>query len=103
VPIALASGDGAAAITQRIAMGKAQTVIRYKMTSGQAAEKAAKDASFMATLLSDPQVGAPRQGGIPIAVGEKVLGAIAVSGAPTGDKDEPCAIAGLARIRSRLQ
>lgn len=103
VPIALASGDGAAAITQRIAMGKAQTVIKYKMTSGQAAEKAATDEAFMANLLTDPQVGSPRQGGIPIAVGEKMLGAIAVSGAPTGDKDEPCATAGLGRIQSRLQ
>jgi uncharacterized protein GlcG (DUF336 family) len=103
VPIALASGDGAAAITQRIAMGKAQTVIKYKMTSGQAADKATKDAGFMASLLADPQVGAPRQGGIPIAVGEKVLGAIAVSGAPSGDRDEPCAMAGLSRIHSQLQ
>jgi len=103
VPIALASGDGAAAITQRIAMGKAQTVIKYKITSGQVAEKAAKDAAFMASLMSDPQVGAPRQGGIPIAVGEKILGAIAVSGAPSGDKDEPCATAGLGKIQSSLR
>ena len=103
VPIALASGDGAAAITQRIAMGKAETVIRYNMTSGQAAEKAATNPAFMATLMADPQVGSPRQGGIPIAIGGKVRGAIAVSGAPTGDKDEPCAIAGLGRIQSRLQ
>jgi uncharacterized protein GlcG (DUF336 family)/ABC-type molybdate transport system substrate-binding protein len=102
VPIALATGDGAAAITQRIAMGKAQTVIKYKMTSGQAAEKAARDEAFMASLLTDPQVGPPRQGGIPIVVGEKMLGAIAVSGAPTGDKDEPCAIAGLGRIQGGL-
>jgi uncharacterized protein GlcG (DUF336 family) len=103
VPIAIASGDGAAAITQRIAMGKAETVIKYKMTSGQAAEKAATDSAFQARLLADPQVGSPRQGGVPIAMGGKTLGAIAVSGAPTGDKDEPCAMAGLGRIQSHLQ
>jgi uncharacterized protein GlcG (DUF336 family) len=102
VPIAMGSGDGAAAITQRIAMGKAQTVIKYKMTSRQAAEKAARDEAFMSSLLTDPQVGSPRQGGIPIVVREKMLGAIAVSNAPTGDKDEPCAIAGLGKIQGHL-
>jgi uncharacterized protein GlcG (DUF336 family) len=102
VPIALASGDGAAAITQRIAMGKALTVIKYKMTSGQAAAQAAADAAFMNSLLADPQVGSPRQGGIPIAVDGKTFGAMAVSGAPTGDKDEPCAVAGLGSIQNHL-
>jgi uncharacterized protein GlcG (DUF336 family) len=103
VPIALASGNGAAAITQRIAMGKAQTVIKYGMTSGQAAEKAGADTAFMSRLLADPQVGSPRQGGIPILARNNIVGAFAVSGAPTGDKDEPCAIAGLAKIQDRVR
>ena len=102
VPIVLASGNGAAAITQRIAMGKAETVIKYKMTSGKAAEKAAADSAFMSLLLADPQVGSPRQGGIPILSGANMVGAIAVSGAPTGDKDEPCAVEGLGKIQNRL-
>ena len=102
VPIVLASGDGAAAITQRIAMGKAQAVIKYKMASGKAAEKAAADPTFMSLLLADPQVGMPRQGGIPIMAGANMVGAIAVSGAPTGDKDEPCAVEGLSKIRNQL-
>ena len=103
VPITMISGDGAAAITQRIAMGKAQTVIKYKMTSGAAAAKASSDSSFMAQLTADPQVGPPRQGAIPIVVGGQMIGAIAVSGAPGGDRDEPCALAGIARIQNRLQ
>jgi len=103
VPIALASGNGAPAITQRIAMGKAQTVIRYRMTSGQAAEKAGADTAFMSRHLADPQVVSPRQGGIPILAGTDIVGAIAVSGAPTGDKDEPCAVAGLAKIQDRVR
>jgi uncharacterized protein GlcG (DUF336 family) len=102
VPIAMISGDGAAAVTQRIAMGKAQTVIKFKMTSGEAAAKAASDAAFMAQLTADPQVGTPRQGAIPIVVGGETVGAFAVSGAPGGDKDEPCAVAGLAKIQDRL-
>jgi uncharacterized protein GlcG (DUF336 family) len=36
-------------------------------------------------------------------VGGASIGAFAVSGAPGGDKDEPCAKAGLAKIQDRLQ
>jgi uncharacterized protein GlcG (DUF336 family)/ABC-type molybdate transport system substrate-binding protein len=102
VPVVMVSGDGAAAVTQRIAMGKAQTVIKYKITSGEAAAKANSDPVFMAQLAADPLVGPPRQGAIPIVVGGEMIGAFAVSGAPGGDRDEPCAIAGLAKIQDRL-
>jgi uncharacterized protein GlcG (DUF336 family) len=102
VPIALISGDGAAAITQRIASGKAETALKMKMTSGEAADRAKTDPAFMAQLMADPSMGTPRQGGIPIQVGDEVIGAIAVSGAPTGAVDEPCARAGLAKIQDRL-
>ena len=39
IPIALISGDGAAAITQRIASGKATTALKMRMTSGEAGER----------------------------------------------------------------
>jgi uncharacterized protein GlcG (DUF336 family) len=103
VPIEMISGDGAAAITQRIAMGKAQSVLKYKMSSGEVAAKAASDPAFMAQVVADPLIGTPRQGSIPITVGGELVGAFAVSGAPGGDKDEVCAKAGLAKIQDRLQ
>jgi uncharacterized protein GlcG (DUF336 family) len=103
VPIEMISGDGAAAITQRIAMGKAQSVLKYKMSSGEVAAKAAADAAFMAQVAADPLIGTPRQGSIPIMVGDALVGAFAVSGAPGGDKDEVCAKAGLAKIQDRLK
>jgi uncharacterized protein GlcG (DUF336 family) len=103
VPIELISGDGAAAITQRIAMGKAQSVLKYRMTSGEVAAKAAGDAAFMAQVVADPLIGTPRQGAVPIMVGGELVGAFAVSGAPGGDKDEVCTKAGLAKIQDRLQ
>jgi uncharacterized protein GlcG (DUF336 family) len=102
VPIALLSGEGAAAITQRIAMSKAQSVIKYHMTSGEVTAKAAADATVMAQLLADPMIGTPRQGAIPVMIGTDLAGAIPVSGAPSGDKDEPCALAALNKIKSRL-
>lgn len=103
VPIAMISGDGAAAITQRIASGKATTALKTKMTSGEAAERAKTDQSFAAQLMADPAMGPPRQGGIPIRIGTEIIGAIAVSGAPSGAQDEPCAKAGLAKIQERLR
>jgi uncharacterized protein GlcG (DUF336 family) len=103
VPIAMISGDGAAAVTQRIATAKAQTVIKYKTSSGAVAARAASDPGFMAQLTADPLVGPPRQGAVPIIVGGELVGAFAVSGAPGGDRDEPCAVSGLARIQNRLQ
>ena len=102
IPIALISGDGAAAITQRIASGKATTALKMKMTSGEAAERAKTDQTFMAQLMADPAMGTPRQGGVPLMAGSDVIGAIAVSGAPSGAQDEPCARAGIAKIQDRL-
>jgi len=103
VPIALISGDGAAAITQRIAMGKAMISLKTKMTSGEAAAKAKTDAEFGALLMNDPLLGVPRPGGIPVAVNASVIGAMAVSGTPSGDKDEVCARAGLAKVSDRIR
>lgn len=42
-------------------------------------------------------------GGVPIKVGNDVIGPIGVSGAPGGDKDEACAVAGLAKIQEWLK
>ena len=102
VPIALVSGDGAAAITQRIASGKATTALKMKMTSGEAVERAKTDQAFLAQLMADPAMGTPRQGGVPIMAGSDIVGAIAVSGAPSGAQDEPCAKAGLAKVQDRI-
>jgi uncharacterized protein GlcG (DUF336 family) len=102
-PIAMISGDGAAAITQRIASGKATTALKMKMTSGEAGERAKTDPAFMAQLMADPAMGTPRQGGVPLMIGSDVVGAIAVSGAPSGAQDEPCARAGIAKIESRMK
>jgi uncharacterized protein GlcG (DUF336 family) len=42
------------------------------------------------------------EGGVPIKVGDDTIGGIAAAGAPGGDKDEACAIAGLNKIKDRL-
>jgi uncharacterized protein GlcG (DUF336 family) len=42
-------------------------------------------------------------GGVPIKVGDQVIGAIAVSGAPGGEKDAACANAALAKVADKLK
>ena len=103
VPIVVISNDGAAAVTQRIAMTKIQAAMKYHMTSGEVAAKANADPAFKAELAANPQIETARQGAIPIMAGGTRVGFFAVSGAPGGDKDEVCAKAGLDKIQSRVQ
>lgn len=42
-------------------------------------------------------------GGLPISVGNEVIGAIGVGGAPSGEADEVCAKAGIDKIADRLR
>ena len=102
VPIVVISNDGAKAVTQRIAMSKAQAVLKYHMTSGDVAKKAATDAALKAEISANPLIETARQGAIPIMKGSNMIGIFAVSGAPGGDKDEVCARAGLAKIQGRV-
>jgi uncharacterized protein GlcG (DUF336 family) len=94
VPIAMISDDGAAAITQRIAMGKA--IIALK-TNGPSADGAKADPAIMAPL------GVARPGAFPIMAGSDLVGVIAVSGSPTGQADEVCAKAAIAKIQGRVK
>jgi uncharacterized protein GlcG (DUF336 family) len=103
VPVVVISNDGAAAVTQRIAMSKAQAVLKYKMTSGEVAAKAAADAAFKAEIAANPMIDTARQGAVPIMAGADMVGVFAVSGAPGGDKDEVCTKAGLAKIQDRVK
>jgi uncharacterized protein GlcG (DUF336 family) len=62
-------------------------------------------------LVSDPANAYLRQipnvvavgGGVPIKAGNEVIGGVGVSGAPGGEKDEACAVAGLAKVEAALK
>lgn len=43
------------------------------------------------------------EGGVPIKVGNQLIGAVSVSGAPGGDKDAACANAGIAKVADKLK
>ena len=58
-------------------------------------------------LKKNPQMGAQyltgfttARGALPIMIGEEVIGAAGVSGAPGGDKDEACVKAGIEKCMS---
>jgi uncharacterized protein GlcG (DUF336 family) len=42
-------------------------------------------------------------GALPIKVGDKTIGAVGVSGAPGGERDEVCAKAGLDKVADQLK
>ena len=70
----------------------------------------APSVNFANAVKQNPTVGAihlsnmvPAQGGLPIMVGMDAVGAIGVSGAPGGDKDEACAKAGIDKVAGDLK
>jgi uncharacterized protein GlcG (DUF336 family) len=95
-PIALISNDGARAITQRIAQGKAMIALKTKGPS-DAAISGKADPAIIGPL------GVARPGGFPLMAGNDVVGAIAVSGSPSGQADEVCARAAIAKIQARIK
>ena len=77
---------------------KAQTALQYKKSTSALFEQANSDKPFADALAANPAVNG-RPGGLLIKVGDEVIGAIGVGG---GRTDEPCAVAGLQKIQSRL-
>ena len=93
-------GDGAGALTPSLSRRKAYTAAMRRTSTGELAKQVAVPGAYNPTLYDRQLVAL--QGGMPIKVGDETIGAIGVGGAPTGDKDEPCANAGLAKISDRL-
>jgi len=103
--------DGTRPNTMDAARRKAYTALKSRMTSMDFG----KSIGFKTTRLKpgDPptQFGVidgdptliPFGGGVPIKVGGEVVAAIGASGAPGPDKDEACAMAGVAKIADRLK
>jgi uncharacterized protein GlcG (DUF336 family) len=81
---------------------KAFTALTLKSPTSAIEAQAKTDAAVQAKLTADPRLFA-RAGGVPIMAGGAVIGAIGVGGAPGGEKDEACALAGLAKIKDRLK
>jgi uncharacterized protein GlcG (DUF336 family) len=79
-----------------VALGKARTAARFKRPSKVFQDLLAKGDNF--TYLLGLEGATPVQGGLPIVMDGKIVGAIGVSGA-TGDQDSQCATAGLEALK----
>lgn len=98
-PKAMMRDDGATASTTEVAKMKATATMLYNRPSGPATPPPAGTAAPPATIPGTINA----QGGVPIKVGEATIGAVAVSGAPGGDKDAVCANAGIAKAADKLK
>jgi uncharacterized protein GlcG (DUF336 family) len=98
-PKALMRDDGATASTTEVAKMKATATMLYNRPSGPPQPPPPGTVAPPATLPGTINA----QGGVPIKVGDVTIGAIAVSGAPGGDKDASCANAALEKVASKLK
>lgn len=93
-------GDGTNPHTMEFARKKAYTARTRGQTSLEFMKLTSNPAS--AYLLQIPDVVAVG-GGVPIKIGDVTIGAVGVSGAPGGEKDEVCANAGIAKVADQLK
>ena len=93
-------GDATGPHTLENSMKKAYTAKAQRRPSGEFAESLKGNLTPGALRLTNI---VPAQGALPIKVGEDVIGALGVSGAPGGDKDEACAKAGIEKVADQLK
>ena len=98
--IAAIRGDGASPHTFENSFRKAYTARTFKKSSGEFAQQV-KDNPNTAQIHLANVIAA--QGALPIKYGDEVIGAVGVSGAPGGEKDEACSKAGIDKVADQLK
>jgi uncharacterized protein GlcG (DUF336 family) len=93
-------GDGAPPHTMENSQRKAYTARTFRIPSGEFAQRVKDNPNISAVHLSGIIAA---QGALPIKVGDEVIGAVGVSGAPGGEKDEACSKAGLDKVADQLK
>jgi uncharacterized protein GlcG (DUF336 family) len=93
-------GDGAPPHTMENSQRKAYTARTFRIPSGEFAQRVKDNPTLSAVHLTGIIAA---QGALPIKVGDEVIGAVGVSGAPGGEKDEACAKAGLDKVADQLK
>lgn len=86
----------AAQITVPISRGKAYTAAQFNLATSAQGERANGPIGRVSGLVM-------AAGGIPIEVGGSLVGAVGVSGAPSGETDEQCAQAGIDAVLDDLE
>ena len=94
-------GDGAAAQNVLNAIDKAYTAASFGTDTAELVERA-KGGPVSSAFAKVPHL-LLNAGGVVIKVGDEVIGAIGVSGAPGGDNDVVCAKAALEKMKDRMR
>jgi uncharacterized protein GlcG (DUF336 family) len=92
--------DGASPHTFENSQRKAYTARTFRVPSAEFATRMAGDP--VKAQLALPGVIA-LAGALPIKVGDEIIGAVGVSGAPGGEKDEACAKTGIDKVSDDLK
>jgi uncharacterized protein GlcG (DUF336 family) len=87
--------------TVEVSTNKAWSAVSFRTNTGEI-EKASRPGQSMSGIRHFPRMVAVG-GGVMIEAGGSLLGAIGVSGAPGGEADEACAVAGLKAIADSLE
>ena len=93
-------GDATGPHTLENSMKKAYTARTTRAPSGKFAETVKGNPNAAQFFLTNFVAA---QGALPIMVGQDTIGAIGISGAPGGDKDEACAQAGIDKVAADLK
>jgi uncharacterized protein GlcG (DUF336 family) len=93
-------GDGAPPHTMENSQRKAYTARTFRIPSGEFAQRVKDNPTSGAVHLTGIVAA---QGALPIKVGDDVIGAVGVSAAPGGEKDEACAKAGIDKVADQLK
>jgi uncharacterized protein GlcG (DUF336 family) len=98
--IAALRGDGTSPHTFENSLRKAYTARTFRTPSGEFAQRVKDNPTTGAVHLAGVIAA---QGALPIKIGDEVIGAVGVSGAPGGEKDEACAKAGIDKVSEQLK
>ena len=93
-------GDGTPPHTMENSFKKAFTARTFRIPSGEMEDRLKKNPQMGAQYLTGFTTA---RGALPIMVGEDVVGAAGVSGAPGGEKDEACVKAALDKVADQLK
>jgi uncharacterized protein GlcG (DUF336 family) len=94
--------DGTAGFHAYTGFRKAYTALTFKMPTSQVGSLSKTDSVVAAKITADTNF-LSFAGGVPIKVGEEIIGAIGVSGAEPSSIDEECANAGLEKVKALLK
>ena len=93
-------GDNTNPHTIENSFRKAYTARTFRQSSGEFAQRVKDNPTTGAVHLTGIIAA---QGALPIKVGDEVIGAVGVSGAPGGEKDEACSKAGIDKVADQLK